>query len=98
MSAVNVALLSCVLQTVIFSQVFPSQPTVVIIGYSAVSSLFFLVAWKIYLWPLWISPLRNLPEPPVCLAFHGGEQLEYATLTCWIGGPPIARPCEAGSE
>jgi hypothetical protein len=41
-----------------------------IAGWSVVSSLFLLVIWKLYLWPFWFSPLRNLPEPPVGLLLH----------------------------
>jgi hypothetical protein len=67
MSAAEVALLSCVLQTSILCQLYPSQSTAVIAGCSVVTSLFLLATWKLYLWPLWFSPLRNLPEPPVSL-------------------------------
>ncbi|KAJ5880893.1 uncharacterized protein N7473_011946 [Penicillium subrubescens] len=69
MSAAEVALLSCVLQTSILCRLYPSQSTAVIAGWSVVTSLFLLATWKLYLWPLWFSPLRNLPEPP------GGHRL-----------------------
>ncbi|KAJ5370474.1 uncharacterized protein N7496_006566 [Penicillium cataractarum] len=75
MSAVDVALLGCVLQTVILCRLYSSQSTVVITGGSLISSLFLLGAWRLYLWPLWFSPLRKLPEPPGGHRLHGHVKL-----------------------
>ncbi|EPS32247.1 hypothetical protein PDE_07207 [Penicillium oxalicum 114-2] len=40
---------------------------------SFIGSFALLVIWKLYLWPIWFSPLRNLPEPP------GGQLLSGHT-------------------
>ncbi|KAJ5664046.1 hypothetical protein N7507_004777 [Penicillium longicatenatum] len=34
-----------------------------------------LLSWKLYLWPIWFSPLRNLPEPPGGHRLHGHVRL-----------------------
>lgn len=66
MSAVNVAAIGSILQTAILCKLYPSQSTVAISISSAVLHVLLLLGWKLYLWPIWFSPLRNLPEPPVC--------------------------------
>lgn len=75
MSAVSLALFSCVLQTAILYRLCPSQSTAVISGSSVVLHLLLLAAWKLYLWPFWFSPLRNLPEPPVSSLLCGMSRI-----------------------
>ena len=76
MSAVSLALFSCVLQTAILYRLFPSQSTAVTSGSSVILYLLLLVGWKLYLWPFWFSPLRKLPEPPVSSLLCGMTRIK----------------------
>lgn len=75
MHSLEVGTLGCILQTAIFSRVFPTQSIAVLAGCSFIGSFALLVIWKLYLWPIWFSPLRNLPEPPVSTTIMCGACL-----------------------
>ncbi|KAJ5553236.1 hypothetical protein N7494_002614 [Penicillium frequentans] len=75
MSAVNVATIGCILQTAIFCKLYPCQSTVAIFASSAILNISILLSWNLYLWPIWFSPLRNLPEPPGGHPLHGHVKL-----------------------
>ncbi|KAJ5658370.1 uncharacterized protein N7484_002019 [Penicillium longicatenatum] len=42
---------------------------------SGALNILLLLSWKLYLWPIWFSPLRNLPEPPGGHRLHGHVRL-----------------------
>ncbi|KAJ5917473.1 hypothetical protein N7466_011027 [Penicillium verhagenii] len=75
MSASKVAAICCVLQTAILCQFYPTQSKTAISSLSVVLYFFLFLSWKLYLWPLWLSPLRNLPEPSGGHRFSGHVKL-----------------------
>ncbi|KAJ5963593.1 uncharacterized protein N7479_003469 [Penicillium vulpinum] len=93
MSTLNVAVVGFFLQAASFWQLSLSKSIAVITGLSAVLSFVFLVCWKLYLWPLWFSPLRGLPEPAGGHRFKGHVKLvpnerSGMPLQEWINNVP----------
>ncbi|KAJ5627862.1 hypothetical protein N7490_010090 [Penicillium lividum] len=74
-NAVNVLAIGCVLQTAILCRFYLSQSTALLSFLSTILHSFLFLSWKLYLWPLWFSPLRNLPEPPGGHRLHGHVKL-----------------------
>ncbi|KAF7719415.1 Cytochrome P450 monooxygenase [Penicillium ucsense] len=64
MHSLEIAIFGCIVQTAVSSRIFPSLSILAAALCSFVFSFSLLFTWKLYLWPIWFSPLRNLPEPP----------------------------------
>ncbi|KAJ5114238.1 hypothetical protein N7456_002772 [Penicillium angulare] len=71
----KLAAFGCVLQVAILRKLYPAQSIATLALVSGIFFLTQLIAWKLYLWPFWFSPLRKLPEPPGGHLFRGHVDL-----------------------